>query len=73
MLLLVCLGCRSAAALSGVDPTRDERLARANDCYAQFKSIYDQSIAPLAKRTDAMGELAKDTRAHLEKLLWTKP
>ena len=73
-LLLLFSGCRSASSsgTAGVDLTRDERMTRANDCYAHFKSIYDTSIAPIAKRQSPLGEAAKDTRAHLEKLLWTK-
>lgn len=66
-------GCRSSNSAPGVDLQRDERVARANECYAAFKAIYDTAIAPIAKRDSPIGELAKDTRAHLEKLLWTKP
>ena len=52
--------------------TRDERLARAQDCFAHFKTVYDHHIAAVAKKNNAVGELAKDTRAHLEKLLFSK-
>jgi len=65
--------CRSTAAVGGgVDLTRDERLARANDCFNTFKLIYDTLIHPIAKRQSTLGELARDVRSHLEKLLWTK-
>jgi hypothetical protein len=69
--LLLSPGCRASSVPSGVDLTRDERLARANDCFNLFKAIYDQAIAPIAKRQSPLGDLARDTRTHLEKLLWS--
>ncbi len=76
-LVSVLSGSRAASSSSagggvGVDLSRDERLARANDCFAHFKTIYDLHIAAVAKKNTPLGELAKETRAHLEKLLWTK-
>jgi hypothetical protein len=56
-----------------VDLTRDERVARANDCFASFKAVYDHSIAAIAKRQGPFGELGRETRTHLEKLIWTAP
>jgi len=77
MLLLqftqVIQSSRSAASGVGVDLVRDERVQRAQDCFAHFKTIYEQHIASVAKKNNAVGELAKDTRAHLERLLFAKP
>jgi hypothetical protein len=74
--LLLGSGSRASAlsgvGVGGVDVTRDERLARAQDCFAHFKTVYDHHIAAVAKKNNAVGELAKDTRAHLEKLLFSK-
>jgi len=72
-LFLLCVASRSLASASvGVDLSREERAQRANDCFAHFKTIYDQHIAAVARRNSPLGELAKDTRAHLERLLFTK-
>lgn len=54
----------------GVDLSAEERLAKCNDVYDLFKSIYP-CVSPITKKTDGVGPIAREVKGLLEKLLVT--
>lgn len=59
----------SSSIGSGVDVVREERVQRANQCFELCKAIYP-TVQPIAKRTNQLGEMARQARKQLEELLF---
>lgn len=66
----IILSTRAAAEGGGpIDLTKEERVNKCNEIYNLFKSIYP-TLNPMAKKQTTIGNLARETRTSLEKLLF---